>query len=101
MWNPMGPEPESIWEVLHRHKDIQYSSRVASHIARQRQLHKLRHVVSELVKLMPEDVRNRPVVKNLAEYGCLTRMHVVQLLDRKSTRLNSSLLGISYAVFFL
>jgi len=80
MWNPMGPEPESIWEVLHRHKDIQYSSRVASHIARQRQVHKLRHVVSELVKLMPEDTRNRPVVKDLAEYGCLTRMHVVQLL---------------------
>ncbi|MBV8240105.1 MAG: patatin-like phospholipase family protein [Hyphomicrobiales bacterium] len=80
MWNPMGPEPESIWEVLHRQKDIQYSSRVASHIARQRQVHKLRHVVSELVKLMPEDTRNRPVVKDLAEYGCLTRMHVVQLL---------------------
>src|SRR5262252_895739 len=80
LWNPMGPEPESIWEVLHRHKDIQYSSRVASHITRQRQVHKLRHVVSELVKLMPEDVRNRPVVKDLAEYGCLTRMHVVQLL---------------------
>ena len=80
MWNPMGPEPESIWEVLHRQKDIQYSSRVASHIARQRQVHKLRHVVSELVKLMPDDVRNRPVVKDLAQYGCLTRMHVVQLL---------------------
>src|SRR6516165_8705128 len=80
MWNPMGPEPESIWEVLHRHKDIQYSSRVASHIARQRQVHKLRHVVSELVKLMPEDVRARPVVKDLAEYGGLARMHVVRLL---------------------
>ena len=25
MWNPVGPEPGSIWEVLHRHKDIQYS----------------------------------------------------------------------------
>jgi NTE family protein len=80
MWNPMGPEPETIWEVLHRHKDIQYSSRVASHIARQRQVHRLRHVVSELVKRMPEDARNDPVVKDLAEYGCLTRMHVVRLL---------------------
>src|SRR5260221_12761047 len=80
MWNPMGLEPESIWEVLHRQKDIQYSSRVASHIARQRQVHKLRHVVSELVKLMPDDVRNRAVVKDLAQYVCLTRMHVVQLL---------------------
>jgi len=66
--------------VLHRHKDIQYSSRVASHIARQRQVHKLRHVISELAKLIPEDARNHPVVKDLAEYGCLTRMHVVRLL---------------------
>jgi NTE family protein len=80
MWNPIGSEPETIWEVLHRQKDIQYSSRVASHIAKQRQVHKLRHVVSELVKLIPEDARNHPVVKDLAEYGCLTRMHVVRLL---------------------
>ena len=35
MWNPVGPEPETIWEVMHRQKDIQYSSRVATHIARQ------------------------------------------------------------------
>jgi NTE family protein len=80
MWNAMGPEPETIWEVLHRHKDIQYSSRVASHIARQRQVHKLRHVVSELAKFIPEERRNDPVVKDLAEYGCLTQMHVVRLL---------------------
>jgi len=76
----MGAEPETIWEVLHRHKDIQYSSRVASHIARQRQVHRLRHVVSELAKLIPEGARNHPAVKDLAEYGCLTRMHVVRLL---------------------
>jgi len=80
MWNPMGVEPETIWEVLHRQKDIQYSSRVASHVAQQRQVHKLRHVISELVKLIPEDARKDPLVKDLAEYGCLTRMHVVRLL---------------------
>jgi len=80
MWNPMGPEPETIWEVLHRHKDIQYSSRVAGHIARQRQVHKLRHVISELVKLIPEDRCKDSGVKDLAEYGCLTRMHIVRLL---------------------
>jgi NTE family protein len=80
MWNPMGSEPETIWEVLHRYKDIQYSSRVASHIARQRQVHKLRHVVSELVKFIPEDGRKDPMVQDLAEYGCRTQMHVVRLL---------------------
>ena len=46
LWNPMGEEPGTIWEVLNRHKDIQYSSRVASHIARQRQLHHMRHVIT-------------------------------------------------------
>jgi len=80
MWNPMGPEPETIWEVLHRHKDIQYSSRVATHIARQRQVHRLRHVVSELVQRMPDEQRQDPMVQDLAEYGCRTQMHVVRLL---------------------
>jgi NTE family protein len=80
MWNPTGAEPETIWQVLHRHKDIQYSSRVATHIARQRQVHKLRHVVSELVKLIPEEKRNHARVRELRQYGCLTRMHVVRLL---------------------
>jgi NTE family protein len=80
MWNSTGAEPETIWQVLHRHKDIQYSSRVANHIARQRQIHKLRHVVSELVKLIPEEKRKHPRVRELRQYGCLTRMHVIRLL---------------------
>jgi NTE family protein len=80
MWNPMGPEPQTIWEVLHRYKDVQYSSRVSSHIGRQRQVHRLRHVISELVKLLPEDARKDATIEDLAGYGCLTRMHVVRLL---------------------
>ena len=69
-----------MWEVAHRQKDIQYSSRVASHIARQMQLHCLRHVIKELVGYIPEPVRNSDAVRELAAYGCLTRMHVVRLL---------------------
>ncbi len=80
MWNPTGPEPLTIADVLHRQKDIQYSSRVDTHIGRQRQLHKLRHVVSELARFIPQAQRDNPAVKGLAEYGCLTRMHAVQLL---------------------
>jgi NTE family protein len=80
VWNPNGPEPESIWEVLHRQKDIQYSSRVASHIARQAQLHRLRHIVRELTLLLPPEIATRPEVRELSGYGCLTHMHVVRLL---------------------
>jgi NTE family protein len=81
MWNPVGPAPETIWEVLHRQKDIQYSSRVATHVARQAQIHRLRHVIKELAAYIPEEVRNREDVRNLTSYGCLTRMHFVRLLS--------------------
>jgi NTE family protein len=80
MWNPIGPEPETMWEVLHRQKDIQYSSRVATHIARQLESHRLRHVIRELLAHIPEPVRSSPSVRELAGWGCLTRMHVVRLL---------------------
>ena len=80
LWNPTGGAPETMWEVLHRQKDIQYSSRVASHIARQRQVHRMRHVISQLVKHIPETDRNSPEVRELAGYGCVTQMHVVRLL---------------------
>jgi NTE family protein len=80
LWNPMGNEPNTIWEVLNRHKDIQYSSRVASHIARQRQLHHMRHIIRDLGMRLPEDVRKLPEVRELTGYGCHTVMHVVRLL---------------------
>ena len=80
LWNPTGPEPDTMWDVLHRHKDIQYSSRVAGQISRQRQVHRLRHVISELAKHVPEERRASAQVRELVSYGCLTRMHVVRLL---------------------
>jgi NTE family protein len=80
LWNPTGPAPRSIWEVLHRQKDVQYSSRIASHIARQQQTHRLRHVISQLAKEIPAERRNSESVRDLAGYGCVTQMHIVRLL---------------------
>lgn len=80
MWQPSGPEPRTIWQVMSRQKDLQYASRGKSHVARQEQLHRLRHVVRELVKRIPEAERDDPMVKELASYGCSTIMHLVRLL---------------------
>jgi NTE family protein len=80
IWNPNGPEPETIWEVMNRQKDVQYSSRAASHIKRQRQIHRMRHIIAELSKMLPEEKRRDNGASELASYGCLTRMHVVRLL---------------------
>jgi NTE family protein len=80
LWNPVGAEPSTMAEVLNRHKDVQYSSRIASQIARQQQTHRLRHVINELASRLPEGERSKPEVRELLGYGCQTRMHVVQLL---------------------
>ncbi|HVL59599.1 MAG TPA: DUF3734 domain-containing protein [Burkholderiaceae bacterium] len=80
LWNPSGTEPESIWQVLGRQKDIQYASRAASHIARQKELHRLRHVISELSRRIPKRLRETDEVRELAAWGCRTTMHVVRLL---------------------
>ncbi|MBH5400227.1 patatin-like phospholipase family protein [Bradyrhizobium sp. CNPSo 4010] len=80
LWNPVGPEPTTMAEVLNRHKDVQYSSRIASQIARQQQAHQLRHVINQLAARLSDSERNDPAVRELTSYGCPTRMHVVRLL---------------------
>jgi len=79
MWHISGPEPQSFEDVLSRQKDIQFASRDDSHIARQQALHRFRHIVRELVKLVPEEQRNRPEVREFAAWGCGTFMHIVRL----------------------
>ena len=79
LWNPPGAEPTTMAEVLNRHKDVQYSSRIASQIARQQQAHRLRHVINQLAARLPESERDDPAVRDLIGYGCPTRMHVVRL----------------------
>jgi len=80
LWNPSGAEPHTMAEVLNRHKDVQYSSRIASHIGRQQQVHRLRHVINQLAARLPEAELRNEVVQELVGYGCSTQMHVVRLL---------------------
>ncbi len=79
VWHQSGPEPGSITQVMGRQKDIQYASRADSHIARQKQNHRLRHVIRELVKNIPAARQTDPKVKELASWGCGTTMHVAHL----------------------
>jgi NTE family protein len=80
LWNPVGAEPTTMAEVLNRHKDVQYSSRMANQIVRLQQAHRLRHVINQLAARLPETERNSEAVRELISCGCQTRMHVVQLL---------------------
>ncbi len=80
VWHPHGSEPETIWQVIERQKDIQYASRATSHIARQAQIHRLRHVIHELTRRLPEGDKKTAAVRELISYGCTTRMHVARLV---------------------
>ena len=80
VWHQAGPEPESIWQVMGRQKDIQYASRADSHIARQKQIHHLRHVIRELSRQVPPGKQSQAKVKELASWGCNTTMHVAHLV---------------------
>jgi NTE family protein len=85
MWQPRAEEPGSIWEVLNRQKDIQFASRAQSHVARQEQLHRLRHIIRELEERLPPEQREDPAVRELLSYGCATTMHLVLLLLPRAT----------------
>jgi len=79
LWNPHGPEPKSLWDVQSRQKEIQYSSRFDSHLMRQAQIHRLRHVIREFEQLVPAADRGSETCRMLSAWGCSTVMHVVRL----------------------
>ena len=79
VWRTDGDEPESIAQVMERQKDIQFASRAHSHIARQQQIHHLRHIVRELANQLPAAARNSAECRAMAAYGCRTVMHVAML----------------------
>jgi NTE family protein len=79
IWHTRGPEPKSVAEVFARQKDIMFGSRSKSHIARQAELHRMRHVVRTLVGMLPEEQRNTPEVQDLAGFGCTSVMHLVEI----------------------
>jgi NTE family protein len=81
IWNPSEDEPDSLWKVFGRQKEVQYASRAKALIGRQKQIHKLRHIIAELARLVPdEQAAESNLFEEMASYGCLTRTHVVRLL---------------------
>jgi NTE family protein len=80
VWPASGPEPESIWQVMGRQKEIQYASRADSHITRQRQIHHLRHIIRDLARQIADRQPLTPAQRELANWGCGTTMHIVRLL---------------------
>lgn len=80
LWQPAGDAPRNMWQVSARQKDIQFASRVNSHVRRQAQIHQLRHIVRQLTRELPATALERPELQELASYGCGTVMHLMRLV---------------------
>ena len=79
IWHTRGPEPESVAQVFARQKDIMFGSRSRSHIARQAQMHRMRHIIRTLVGMLSEEQRKSFEVQEFAGYGCTSVMHLIEI----------------------
>jgi len=101
VWHQSGPEPENLAEVMARQKDIQFASRADSHIAKQKQIHRLRHIIRELGRQLPASKQANAHIRELTSWGCGTTMHVAHLvaprleLEDQSKDIDFSAAGIS------
>lgn len=82
LFDPNGPEPKSIDEVVGRHKDIAYSSRSKRHIESYRAIHNMRRMVNALWTELPDEVKKDPEIERMRTYGCTTTMNIVHFTYR-------------------
>jgi NTE family protein len=80
LWCAGGKFPENIEEVYTRAKDIRFSSRTRANTDRFREKHVLFHAISELLKELPEDLKDSPPVKRLAKYANDSVYNIVHLI---------------------
>lgn len=80
LFNPAGTEPRSIAEAEKRRKEITYGSRMHEHVRSYCRVHNLRRALRSIYALLPDDVKNDPDIRELADQGCETTMHIVELI---------------------
>ncbi len=79
LWLAEGPTPTSLAAVQGRLKDIEFASRLDSHIERHRQMHCVRHAVHQLVQGLSEEQRAEARWQAHREYARDSVLHVVKL----------------------
>ena len=82
LFDPVGPVPRTMSDVLDRQKEIAYASRNRHHIESFRATHDLRRAVNALAARLPKSALEDPEIRRLAELGCVTTMNIVHLLYR-------------------
>ena len=79
-----GEFPQNMADVMTRQKDIQFSSRTRANTDRFRKQHELRHNIDRLLKNLPEELKDRPEVKELSKQADSTVYNIVHLIYRNA-----------------
>ena len=81
LWSARGPLPDNVYEVQDRQKDIQYSSRTRAVTQTMAQEQRYRHLLRELLELVPEDLRrDDPWCRKAQELACSRQYSVIHLI---------------------
>lgn len=79
LWQSAGVDPKNVWDASARHKDIQYSSRAATHIEDERKIMHLRKVIEQLAGHLPAAAKKTDEVRDLLDCGGFATLHIVRL----------------------
>jgi NTE family protein len=79
LFNPQGPVPSRMDEVMQRVDEIVYASRTDTSLVQFKEKHDLRRAIAALVDELAPDARRRPEFKAIEQLGCPTTMNIVRL----------------------
>ncbi len=80
LWSARGRLPRTMGDVFDRQKDIMYSSRTRLGTDTQAQLHRLRHVLHELLQAAPEAAVDPQLRRALRAFTCDRVFNIVHLI---------------------
>lgn len=87
LWSARGELPQTLLDVAERQKEIQYSSRTRLVTDTQRIAQDQRHLLRELLELIPPEVcDSNPWCRHAAEVACQNRTSVIHLIYRDHAR---------------
>jgi NTE family protein len=82
LWNAQGDFPSNMFDVITREKEIRYSSRTRAGTDQFKYVQRLRHTFSDLFEKMPQELKNSPEARLLANEAERKVYNIVQLIYR-------------------
>ena len=82
LFSARGAMPQTLSDVLQREKDIRYSSRTRFNTDMEKELERLRHAATRLVRKLPDALKDDPDAQFLAKSRCEGAITIMHLINR-------------------